>query len=102
MTNAGVQMCDEGIGMQELQNFLDFLPNHKITVYSYANKGRDVYFESDVSYPQYTKKNILFDAGHINVITNLKAAFSCGYFCKTCHVLLIIAVITMFGLLLCV
>lgn len=85
MADAGVTISDEGAGVRELQQFQNFLPRHKIIVYNYGEKGRDVYFEGDVRRPQY-KINLLFHNGHYNVITNLTAAFACSYFCETCHV----------------
>lgn len=55
----------------------------KITTYDFVGKGRTVLFGGPVA-P--LNINLILDAGHINTITSLTAAFACGYYCDKCYV----------------
>ena len=82
MAKAKVQIPETGAGIPELDKFQNHLKKYKITVYNYNTKGREVYFEGPNA--QY-KINLLYHDGHYNVITSLTAAFSCRFYCETCH-----------------
>lgn len=79
---AGVTISSEGCGIPALQQFQQHLKNHKIIVYRYGSKGRDVIFEGNGNGPSL---NLLYHNDHYNVINSLTAAFCCTYFCESCH-----------------
>ncbi|XP_057663121.1 uncharacterized protein LOC130898093 [Diorhabda carinulata] len=83
MEAKGVSILSEGCGIPELQKFQQYLKNYKIIVYNYGSKGRDIIFEGT---DKGSSLHLLYHEGHYNVITSLTAAFSCGYYCKECHV----------------
>ncbi|KAJ8909914.1 hypothetical protein NQ315_014921 [Exocentrus adspersus] len=81
--DAQVTIPTEGCGIPELHKFQQHLSNHKITVYRYGTKGRDVIFSgAREGHPL----NLLYHKGHFNVITSLTAAFCCNYYCEKCSV----------------
>lgn len=83
MQESRVQISDAGATMEHVRKFQNFLKDYKITVYEYGSKGRTVLYEGPDA-P--LKINLLHYDNHFNVITNLKAAFCCRFYCDACHV----------------
>lgn len=79
----GFQTPTEGCSLEEVRIFQANLRDFKITVYAYGSKGREVLFEGPDA-P--LKINLLYHNNHFNVITNLKSAFGCSYYCEACHI----------------
>jgi len=66
------------VGLNELDQFQNYLLDYKIIVYDYLNPDRVIFSGNSLS----NKKLYLLydtDSGHYNVITNLKAAMANKY-----------------------
>lgn len=85
LDNSNIAIPSDGAGIEELQLFQKYLNNHKITVYKYGSKGREVLFEGSIEEGT-SKINLIYSDGHYNVITSLTAAFACSYYCEDCHI----------------
>ena len=68
-------------GLNELQQFQEYLSDYKIIVYDGLNPDRVIFSGNSVSAK---KLYLLYDEKdkHYNVITNLKAAMTKKYICK--------------------
>ena len=83
LKKANVTISTEGGGIPELQKFQNYLKDHRIVVYSFGSKGREVIFEG---FSESNKiLNLIHHNGHYNVITSLTSAFCCGYSGEECH-----------------
>jgi hypothetical protein len=80
---SGVHLSNRG-GLEELQQFQEYLSECKIIVYGGLSPDRLIFTGNSVS----SKKLYLLynaDTGHYNVITNNKAAMAKRYFCDVSH-----------------
>jgi hypothetical protein len=79
---SGVDLSDGG-GLEELQQFQEFLSGYKIIVYDGLSPGRLIFSGNSLSD---RKLYLLYDSdsGHYNLITNIKAAMTKKYVCKAC------------------
>ena len=85
MKASGVDLSNGG-GLEELQQFQDYLSDYKIVVFDGLSSVRLVFSGNSLS----TKKfYLLYDSekGHYNVITNIKAAMGNRYICNACDTL---------------
>ena len=82
---SGVDLSNGG-GLEELQQFQDYLSDYKIIVYDGLSPDRLIFSGNSVSNK---KLYLLYDAdtGHYNVITNIKAAMAKNYICDACDTL---------------
>src|SRR3978361_122774 len=81
MANAGVTIPPAGAGIEELQQFQQYLSDFQIIVYNYGSKGRDILYRG----PESLKRlNLLHHKGHFNVINSLTSAFCCNYYRSVC------------------
>ena len=78
MTNGG--------GLNELEQFQNYLSDYKIIVYHGLSPDRVIFSGNSISNQ---KLYLLYDVdtGHYNVITNLKAAMAKKYICNVCGTL---------------
>jgi hypothetical protein len=82
---SGVHLSNGG-GLGELEQFQAYLSDYKIIVFDGLKPDRVIFSENSLS----TKKlYVLYDsdAGHYNVITNIKAALAKRYMCEACDTL---------------
>ncbi len=82
---SGVDLYN-GEGLEELQQFQDYLSDYKIIVYGGLSPDRLVFTGNSFS----KKKLYLLynaDTGHYNVITNIKAAMAKKSICNACDTL---------------
>jgi len=85
LSASGVDLTNGG-GLNELEQFQNYLSDYKIIVYDGLNPDRVIYSGNSFS----NKKLCLLydtDSGHYNVITNLKAAMARKYICNACDTL---------------
>ena len=71
-------------GSKELEQFQNYLWNYKIIVYDGLSSDGDIFSGNYISNK---KLYLLYDSGHYNVITNLKAAILKRYICNACDTL---------------
>jgi len=81
----GVDLTNGG-GLNELEQFQNYLSDYKIVVYDGLNPDRIIFSGNSHSN---NKLYLLYgtDSGHYNVITNLKAAMAKRYICNACDTL---------------
>jgi hypothetical protein len=82
---SGVHLSN-GKGLEELQQFQEYLSDYKIIVYDGLSPDRLIFSGNSLS----TKKLYLLydsDSRHYNVITNIKAAMAKRYICNACDTL---------------
>ena len=72
----------KGGGIPELQAFQRHLSDYRIVVYS-GPRCYNIMFDGQVATPQ--RINLLYDARHYHVITNLTAAMAKRYVCPACN-----------------
>jgi len=79
---SGVDLSNGG-GLEELQQFQDYLSDYKIVVFDCLSLDRLIFSGNSHSAK---KLYLLYDSdnGHYNVITNIKAAMAKKYICNTC------------------
>jgi len=85
LSASGVDLSNDG-GLNEIEQFQNYLSDYKIIVYDGLNHGRVIFSANSLS----NKKLYLLydtDSGHYNVITNLKAAMAKKYVCNACDTL---------------
>ena len=73
-----------GGGFKELEQFQNCLSVYKIIVYDGLSPDRVLFRGNSLSNK---KLYVLYDGGHYNVITNLKAAMAKKYICNACYTL---------------
>jgi hypothetical protein len=82
---SGVDLCNGG-GLEELEQFQEYLSDYKIVVFEGLYPDRIMFSGNSVS----DKKLYLLydsDSGHYNVITNIKAAMAKRCICNACDTL---------------
>jgi hypothetical protein len=82
---SGVDLSNGG-GLEELQQFQTYLSDYKTIVFDGLKPDRVIFSGNSVS----AKKLYLLydsDAGHYNVITDIKAAMAKRYICEACDTL---------------
>jgi hypothetical protein len=79
---SGVHLSDVR-GLEELEQFQDYLSDYKIIVYDGLSPDRLIFSGNSLSDK---KLYLLYDADsdHYNVITNIKAAMAKKYICNAC------------------
>ena len=82
---SGVDLSNGG-GLEELQQFQDYLSDYKIVVFDGLSPDRLIFSGNSHSAK---KLYLLYDSdnGHYNVITNIKAAMAKRYICNACDTL---------------
>ncbi|KAG8231307.1 hypothetical protein J437_LFUL006963 [Ladona fulva] len=84
--NAGVVIGESGGGVEDIANIQKSLPEYQIMVFS-DRCGKGVIFEGPKLTAQGVKRktiDLIYGAGHYNLITSPTGAFGCSYYCRPC------------------
>ncbi|KAG8226562.1 hypothetical protein J437_LFUL004734 [Ladona fulva] len=84
---AGVVIGENGGGVEEITLLQVSIPGYKITVFG-DRRGKDVIFEGPNLTPDGEQRktiDLIFYAGHYNLITSVTGAFNCNYYCRPCR-----------------